>query len=137
MPTRPVIRKDVTRPNPQTKATTTARPQPPPAAPSSEPVVDGKATPFTEHLVALRKQIPEMLLSYEPAPISAYCNNPVLNERSAAALLGVSQDLMNKWRQRNWGPDYIQYGKAGPVRYELNELVKFRDRHKVQAWSTW
>ena len=38
---------------------------------------------------------------------------------------------MKKWRQRNQGPDDIRYGKGGPVRYEINDLLDFRDSYKV------
>ena len=39
---------------------------------------------------------------------------------------------MKKWRQRNQGPDYIQYGKDGTVRYELTALMAYRAAHRVQ-----
>jgi hypothetical protein len=68
-----------------------------------------------------------MYLDLLPQPLSAYDDNPVLNEAGAAFVLGVSQDLLKKWRQRKQGPDYIQYGHNGPVRYELNALLVFRD----------
>jgi hypothetical protein len=41
--------------------------------------------------------------------------------------------LLKKWRQRNQGPDYVQYGPDGPVRYELDALMAFRARHRVRA----
>lgn len=66
-------------------------------------------------------------------PVKALCSNSVLNERSAAALVGVTQDLMKKRRQRGWGPNYIQYGENGLVRYELLELMEFRAAHRVQV----
>jgi hypothetical protein len=30
------------------------------------------------------------------------------------------------------GPDYIQYGADGPVRYEFNALMEFRATHVVK-----
>ena len=57
--------------------------------------------------------------------------NPVVNECGAAGLLGVSQELLKKWRQRGFGPNYIPYGENGPIRYELNELTEFREVHVV------
>jgi hypothetical protein len=136
MNTRPEIRKDAAGPNPQTKAAATVQSQDPQTDASPKSAVDGKATPMANRFAAFRKEIPEMLLSYEPQPVSAYCNNPVLDERGAAAFLGLSQDLLKKWRQRSYGPNYIQYGKNGPVRYEFNELTEFRAFHRVQLRST-
>jgi hypothetical protein len=62
----------------------------------------------------------------------AYDDNPVFNEASAATFLGISAERMKKWRQRNQGPDYLQYGPGGPVRYELNALIAFRAAHEVK-----
>jgi len=120
---------------PRTSAAAATQPHVPSAAPAPRPPVDGEGISPERPYVALRKQIPKMLLEYEPKPLKALCSNPVLNERSAAALVGVSQDLMKKWRQRGFGPNYIQYGENGPVRYELLELTEFREIHRVQASS--
>ena len=81
---------------------------------------------------AQRREIPATLLKLEPRPLSAYDDNPVFDERSAALFVGVSADCLKKWRQRKQGPDYIQYGPNGAVRYELNALQNFRDRHTVR-----
>jgi len=82
-----------------------------------------------------RIQIPMAYLEVEPSPVWAHNGNPVFNERGAAELIGVSAELLKKWRQRNQGPDYIQYGRGGPIRYELNVLTAFRDAHKVHVGS--
>ena len=74
-------------------------------------------------------------LKVEPLPISAYNDDPVFDEVGAARLLGLSAECLKKWRQRNQGPDYIQYGKGGPVRYELTVLAAFRKAHKVHVGS--
>jgi hypothetical protein len=66
-----------------------------------------------------------------PRPLLAYDDNPVFNEASAARFLNISAECIKKWRQRNQGPDYIQYGPGGPVRYELNTLIAFRAAHKI------
>jgi hypothetical protein len=131
MPTAPVIRKEAARLNPQTKAVATAQPKPPPAGPSPKQAVDEQVSPPASPLAALRRQIPKMLLDFEPQPMRVRESNPLLKEDSAAILLAVSQDLMKKWRQRDWGPNYIQYGKDGPVRYEFEALMDFRERHRV------
>jgi len=82
-----------------------------------------------------RKNIPEMFLTCEPQPVSAHCNNPLLDEHGAAVFLGLSRELLKKWSQRGFGPDYIQYGKNGPIRYEVNELTEFRLFHRIQLRS--
>jgi hypothetical protein len=70
-------------------------------------------------------------LRLEPRPLSAFDDNPIFNENSAARFLGISAECLKKWRQRNQGPDYIQYGRGGPVRYELNALMAFRAANRV------
>jgi hypothetical protein len=72
-------------------------------------------------------------LTVERPPISTYDDNPVFDERGAAAFLGLRPETLKKWRQRNQGPDYIQYGPAGAVRYELDTLKAFRAAHRVQV----
>jgi hypothetical protein len=109
--------------------------QPTPASPSASKTAKTVEVPRENPFTAFRRQIPAPLLTWEPKPITASCVNPVVDERGAANLLGVSQDLMKKWRQRKWGPNYIQYGENGPVRYELNEITEFRAFHGVQVRS--
>jgi hypothetical protein len=84
-----------------------------------------------DRFAAFRKQIPEALLIYEPKPSKALFGNPVVNVHGAAGQLGVSQELLKNWRQRSFGPNYFQYGKSGPIRYELIELTEFRESHVV------
>ena len=64
-------------------------------------------------------------------PLSAYDDNPVLDTQGAAFVLGVSVDLLKKWRLRDQGPEYIQYGKDGPIRYELKDLLDFRNAYNL------
>jgi hypothetical protein len=80
-----------------------------------------------------RTQIFGTNLSLERPPVSTYDDNPVFDERGAAAYLGLSQECLKKWRQRNQGPDYIQYGPGGTVRYELSALMAFRATHRVKV----
>jgi len=72
----------------------------------------------------------------QPLPLSAYDENPVLNEAGAAFIIGVTADCLKKWRKRDKGPDYIQYGLNGVVRYELKALMEFRDKYTVRARRT-
>jgi hypothetical protein len=81
---------------------------------------------------AQRRELPGKYLTLEQRPISVFDDNPVFNEFGVAKLVGVSAEVLKKWRQRNMGPDYIQYGPAGPVRYEFNALMAFRASHAVK-----
>ena len=57
---------------------------------------------------------------------------PVVAVGVAAVILGVSVDLMEKWRQRGVGPDYIKY-QGGAVRYVLSKLNEYRAAHTVRT----
>jgi hypothetical protein len=100
-------------------------------ASSRRSTVPAKISEPAEIRTAQRTQIPATYLSLEPKPLSAYNDDGVLNEQGAASVLGVSAEQMKKWRQRKQGPNYIQYGKDGPVRYELKALMAFRDYCRV------
>ena len=65
--------------------------------------------------------------------MSAFDDNPIFNEDGAARFLGISAERMKKWRQRNQGPDYLQYGRGGAVRYDLNALMAFRAANRVMV----
>ena len=59
--------------------------------------------------------------------------DPVFEVREAAAILGISKDLLDKWRERGEGPEYIQYyGHGGPVRYRFSALEAFKVTHTVR-----
>ena len=85
-----------------------------------------------EQIRAQRREFPTTFVKLEPMPLAAYDDNPVFDETSASRFLGISQACLKKWRQREQGPDYIQYGTNGPVRYELSALQEFRDRDRVR-----
>jgi hypothetical protein len=59
-------------------------------------------------------------------------SNPVFNQYGAAEILGIIVQCLKKWRQRNQGPDYIQYGRDGAVRYALKDLMAFRAGHTLR-----
>jgi hypothetical protein len=71
----------------------------------------------------------------EPKPLSVYDENTMLNEVGTAFIVGVSPNLLMKWRRRGQNPDYLQYGKNGPLHYELKALLEFRDTHRVVIYS--
>jgi len=135
MPAVPVLRNHDAWPRPQIKTATSAQPRLSSAVPSPQPAVELKPIPSASLSPELRKQIPKALLQYEDIPLKVLDRNPLLNERSAAVLVGVSPELLKKWRQRNWGPNYIQYGENGPVRYEFATLMEFRNCHRVWTRS--
>jgi hypothetical protein len=55
---------------------------------------------------------------------------PVLvNEREAAAVLGVALQTVRNWRFLRQGPNYVKF--AHSVRYDMNELNKFVDQHRI------
>ena len=93
--------------------------------------VAGSLTP--EVGPAGRTEVPRRFLKIEQPPISAFDDNPAFNEVAAAQILGVSADLLKKWRKRDVGPSYIQYGPFGPVRYALNDLMEFRLTHTIKT----
>jgi hypothetical protein len=78
-------------------------------------------------------QIPLSLRRLEPAkPFNVINDDPVFEVREAAAILGLSKELLEKWRVRNQGPDYIQYGgPGGPVRYRYSALEAYKAVHIV------
>jgi hypothetical protein len=106
---------------PPQRAATAQRFAPAQAAPRQLPVELGPPH---------RRELPESQVNLLPKPLSAFDDNPVLDEIGAARFVGVSTGLLKKWRQRNQGPDYIQYGTNGVVRYELKTLMQFREIHR-------
>jgi hypothetical protein len=81
-------------------------------------------------------EIPERFMCLEPPlPPLAINDNPVFNVNAAGRILGVSAERLDKWRQRNQGPDFIQYGKNGSVRYPLSALMAYRAAHTVKVGS--
>ena len=134
MPSVPEIPKNAPQIRVQAKTSAAIQPQPSSAVPSPQPALGRNPVPANLS-PDLRSLIPKVLLQYEPMPQEVFDQNPLMNERSAAVLLDVSSALLKKWRQRNWGPSYIQYGKDGPVRYEYATLMEFRARHRMQTRS--
>jgi hypothetical protein len=104
--------------------------------PKADQAIDSGAVPGSRSGpagTAHCRQLPATLLVLEPLPVSAYDDNPVFDEYCAARFVGVSADCLKKWRQRNKGPDFIRYGRNGVVRYELDALMEFRDKHRVRT----
>jgi hypothetical protein len=133
MPTATQFRDQNPLLRPRTNPPAAIQPQLPSSIPSSRPAMDPKASLPTGSSAPRCTQVPAIYLTVERPPISTYDDNPVFDERGAAAFLGLRPETLKKWRQRNQGPDYIQYGPAGAVRYELDTLKAFRAAHRVQV----
>jgi hypothetical protein len=74
------------------------------------------------------------VLYVEPADLEKFLNDdPMFGTRGAAIILGVSVDLMKKWRQRGQGPQYYQYEQGGPIVYSLNALMDYKAAHLVTS----
>ena len=71
-------------------------------------------------------------LYVEPADLEKFVNDdPMFGSLGAAIILGISLDLVKKWRQRGEGPEYYQFGNRGPVLYSLSMLNAFKAAHLV------
>jgi hypothetical protein len=116
---------------PRTRPSTAAPTQTPGTRGSTHPIAEANSSRPAALAAPRRTHIPRVFLDLAPRPILAYDDNPVFNEASAATFLGISAERIKKWRQRNQGPDYLQYGQGGPVRYELKALTAFRVAHKI------
>ncbi len=101
------------------------------AVPASAQAVPVKISKPAELRTAHRMELPATSLPVKAKLLSECDDNPVLNEQGAAFIVGVSADLLKKWRQRKQGPDYLQFGPGGPVRYQLKALLAFRDDYKI------
>ena len=105
------------------------------ALPTTRPAVRAEEFRSPELREAQRTLMPQSTTPHESRPQSALNDIPVANPRAASLILGISVELPKKWRQRRKGPDYIQYGPGGPVRYEVRALLEFRELYKVQLNS--
>lgn len=115
----------------------TPQPQPSPTF-----LAQVKASPSLAAVPPKVNRLPYTLMKLEPPqPVSVINANPVFGTKDAATIVGVSEDCLRKWRLRDQGPNYLQYGGDGAVRYFLSDLIAFRARHKVtpskalKGWS--
>jgi hypothetical protein len=136
MPNGSGIRKNAVRTNPQTNSAKLTRQQSPNEEPASRTAIGARGCDAAEVCTSNCTQLPSTKPPVPSKPLSASDDNPVLNDQGAAFILGVSVDLLKKWRQRRQGPDYIQYGPRGLVRYELKALMEFRDYYKIYLNSS-
>jgi hypothetical protein len=116
---------------PHTRPSTAAQTQALGTRRSAYPIGEAKYSRSATLAAPHRRYVPRVFLDLAPRPPLAYDDNPLFNEASAARFLGISAECIKKWRQRNQGPNYLQYGPGGPVRYELNTLIAFWAAHKI------
>lgn len=55
-----------------------------------------------------------------------------LDTQQAAKFLNVSTHVLIQWRHRRCGPTYVKYAQ-NMVRYEIDDLIAFRERHKIPS----
>jgi hypothetical protein len=80
-------------------------------------------------------EIPYRLKRLEPTEPPAIINeDPVFDTLDAAAYLGVLPSRLQKWRQRDQGPDYLRY-PGNDIRYELSSLAIYRVARRVRPSS--
>jgi hypothetical protein len=131
MPTLMELRARGLVPYPRIDPAATARRQS--AVPTSRYAGEAASTSQAEAATPKRTEIPERYMWLEPPrPLIVIDDVPVFDVFAAARILGITAECLKKWRQRNQGPDYIQYGKDGAVRYELTALMAYRAAHRVQ-----
>ena len=58
---------------------------------------------------------------------------------SAAYILGVTDEVMKKWRQRRQGPEFVRFPN-GDIRYRISAVMKFVEDNTVRpevpvAWE--
>jgi hypothetical protein len=79
----------------------------------SAPLTPTPARPPVQRFAAHRAQrlvIPTMFMRLEPAvPLSAINDDPLFAVHSAARIVGLGHESLEKRRQRGQPPDYIQY----------------------------
>ena len=91
-----------------------------------------KSSSLTDSTAPKVTAIPERYMRLEPKdPLIVIDDNPVFDAYAAGRILGRTYECLKKWRQRDQGPDYIQYEWNGVVRYELSALMVFRAEHRV------
>ncbi|GAB4253167.1 MAG: hypothetical protein Kow00122_11030 [Thermoleophilia bacterium] len=59
--------------------------------------------------------------------------DPMVDERAAAARLGVSYRTLQGWRWRGGGPAYVKVGWA--VRYRLSDIEAFIEERRRRSTS--
>ncbi len=91
---------------------------------STEPVT---CTPQNPNNTEISSQL-KILVPIGPEQIAE--EDPTFRTSAAAGFLGVSAYCLQKWRQRDQGPDFLRY-RDGTIRYLLSSLIQFKAAHRV------
>jgi hypothetical protein len=112
-------------------STPTTNPRPHIAEGAARLIAERAAANASVAIRPVRLVLPRVLY-VEPADLEKYVNDdPLFGTRGAAIILGVSVDLIKKWRERGQGPDYYQFEQSGPVRYSLKALNAYKAAHLI------
>ncbi len=52
-----------------------------------------------------------------------------IDEKKSSGITKIALPTLRRWRHEGKGPSYIKIGRM--VRYDLDELLKFMDSHKI------
>lgn len=63
--------------------------------------------------------------SKEPAPTQRY-----VDEKAVSTMIDAALPTLRKWRNERRGPSYVKIGRM--VRYDIEEVMKFMDAHRVE-----
>ena len=90
--------------------------------------------PARTFIAPVRLLLPTRYTELEPpVPLSVINDDPIFNTCAAAAILAVTCSKLKGWRQQRQGPDFIQYGEDGPIRYSLSALRRFIAQNTVKS----
>lgn len=67
----------------------------------------------------------------------AHLLHPPLNDKEAAAYLGVSVQSLRNWRCLGRGPAYLKLspGPRGRVKYQIEDLDEYKKRCRIKPMS--
>jgi predicted DNA-binding transcriptional regulator AlpA len=94
---------------------------------SLDALIDALAERVAEKVVArLARDASDKLAGTRPQMVSGQRCQPsvgMFTEREAAERLGVSRQLLRKWRRDGTGPQFVKLNKC--VRYPIEEIERF------------
>lgn len=54
-----------------------------------------------------------------------------IDERQAAAILGLKRGTLSNWRSERRGPAYVRLGGGRVIRYKISEIEAFAEKYRV------
>jgi hypothetical protein len=55
-----------------------------------------------------------------------------VDEHKGSDVTGWKVQTLRNWRHKGVGPPYVKVGRS--VRYNVNDLIDFMERHKIEPW---